>query len=155
MTRRLGKSCPNFLKGSKNFYPSIKSQNPYIKAQFESPKHLQQTTFEILKYHVRYLSHLALQVGFSNWVHKTRIHSIQWWRHFGAKLADPLSPLERRLHPFFYWIKYSWSGLTNILYYINLSVRWNTLLRNQISSCQHHFWNIEIPTTNHVLKLLI
>ena len=83
---------------------------------------------------------LGLQVGSSNWVHKTQIHSIQRWYHLVPKLANPLSLLERRVHPFYYWIKYSWSASTHILYYINLSVRWNTLLRNQISSCQHVFY---------------
>jgi hypothetical protein len=91
-------------------------------------------------HHVRYLSNLALQVGSSNWVHKTRIHSIQRWHHFGIKLANPLFPSERRLHPFNYWIKYSWSKLTHILYYINLSVRWNIIFRDQISSCQCVFY---------------
>ncbi len=46
----------------------------------------------------------------------------------------------KQCHPFLYWIWYSQSGSTHILYYINLSVRWNTLLRNQISSCQHVFY---------------
>ncbi len=85
-------------------------------------------------YHVRYLSHLALQVESSNWVHKTRIHSIQRWRHFGAKASQTTFHLEKLLHLFYYWIQYSWSGSNHILYYINLSIRWNTLLRNQISS---------------------
>ncbi len=89
-------------------------------------------------YHVR-LSHLALQVGSSNWVHKTQIHSIQRWRHFGAKTSWSTVLLEGQLHPSLYWIPYSWSGSTIILYYINLSVRWNTLLRNQISLCQYSF----------------
>jgi hypothetical protein len=93
------------------------------------------------KYHVRYLSHLALQVGSSNWVHKIRIHSIQRWHHFGTKTSRSAFLLEKRLHPLLYWIWYSWSASTHILYYINfLSVRWNTLLRNQISSCQHVFY---------------
>jgi len=30
---------------------------------------------------------MALLVGSSNWVHKTWIHSIQRWRHFGAKTS--------------------------------------------------------------------
>ncbi len=45
-----------------------------------------------------------------------------------------------RLHSLLYWIWYSWSGSTHIPYYINLSVRWNTLLRNQISSFQQVFY---------------
>ncbi len=91
-------------------------------------------------YHVRYLSHLALQVGSSHWVHKTRIDSIQRWHHFGAIISWSGFLLEKQLHPFLYWIKYSWSGSTNILYYINLSVGWNKLLRNQISLCQRVFY---------------
>jgi hypothetical protein len=49
VTRRLEKiakifkNCPKVAK-------SKKGQNIYNKAQFESPKHLQQTTFETLKY---------------------------------------------------------------------------------------------------------
>jgi hypothetical protein len=91
-------------------------------------------------YHVRYLSHLAVQVGSSNWGHKTRIHSIQRCRHFGAKSSRSAFLLEKQLHPFQYWIKYSWSGLAHILYYINLSIRWNTVLRKLISLCQHVFY---------------
>ncbi len=87
-------------------------------------------------YHVRYLSHLALQVESSNWEHLTRIHSIQSRCYFGAKTSRSTFLLEKWLHPLFYWIRYSWSRSTHILYYINLSVRWNTLLRNQISPCQ-------------------
>ncbi len=56
------------------------------------------------------------------------------------KLADPLSFWRSSSTPFKYWIKYSWSGSTHILNFINMSVRWNTLLRNQISSCQHVFY---------------
>ncbi len=91
-------------------------------------------------YHVRYLSHLTLQVESSDWVHKTWIHPIQRWHHFGAKTIQSAFLLEKRLHPFLYWIRYSWSGSTHILYYIYLSVSWNTLLRNQISSCQYIFY---------------
>jgi hypothetical protein len=47
VTRRLEKT-PNFSKIVK--LPSQKkAKNIYNKAQFESPKHLQQTTFETLK----------------------------------------------------------------------------------------------------------
>ncbi len=91
-------------------------------------------------YHVRYLGHLALQVGSSNWVYKTQIQSIQRWHHFGAKTNRSAFLLEKRLHRSLYWIQYSWSGSTIILYYINLSVSWNTLLRNQILLCQHIFY---------------
>ena len=88
------------------------------------------------------MSHLALQVGYSNWVYKTQTHSIQRWHHFGTKTSWSPFLWEKRLHPFLYWIKYSWAQLTHILYFINLSVRWNTLLRNQISLCQHIFYYI-------------
>ncbi len=60
------------------------------------------------------------------------------------KLINPLFHLEKRLHPFLYWIRYSWSGSTIILKYINLSVSWNTLLRNQILVCQCVFYYIWI-----------
>ncbi len=92
-----------------------------------------------LYHHVRYWSHLALQGGSCNWVHKTRIHSIQRWHHFVAKTRRSTILLEKWLHPSLNWIWYSWSGSTIILYYINLLVSWNTLLRNQISLCQHVF----------------
>ncbi len=82
-------------------------------------------------YHVRYLSHLALQIGSSNWVHKTQIHSIQTWRHFGA---NPLFSCKSSSNCFLYWIQYSWSWSTHILYYISLPVRWNTLLRNPVNT---------------------
>ncbi len=95
-------------------------------------------------YHVRYFSHLTLQVGSSNWVNKTQIHSIQRWHHFGTITSWSAFLLEKRLHPLLYWIWYSWSRSTHILYYINLSVRWNSLHRNQISSCQHVFYYILI-----------
>jgi hypothetical protein len=51
------------------------------------------------------------------------------------KLADLLSFLEKRLHPLL-------NTGSSILDpdYINMSVR-NTSLRNQISSCQHVFYN--------------
>ncbi len=72
------------------------------------------------------------------------------------KLTDPLSFWSGSSTPSKYWIKYSWSGSTHILYYIKMSVRWNTLLRNQISSCRQVFYytailgimanNIAVPT---------
>ncbi len=88
-------------------------------------------------YHARYLSNLALQVRSSNWVHKTRINSIQRWRHFGTKTSWSAFLLETWLYSLSYWIRYSWSGSTHILYYINL---WNTLLINQILLCQQVFY---------------
>ncbi len=93
-------------------------------------------------YHVRYLSHLALQVGSSNWVHKTQIHSFQRWCHFGTKTSQSAFLEEKQLHPLLYWIWYSWSESMHILYYINLSVRWNISLRNQILSYQYIFYYI-------------
>ncbi len=91
------------------------------------------------------MSHLALQVWSSKWVHKTWIHSIQRWHHFDAKTSQSTFLLEKRLHSLLYWIWYSWSGLTIILYYI-LSIKWNTLLKNQISSCQQVFYYINMYT---------
>jgi hypothetical protein len=44
----LKKKSPNFSKSCPVLKPK-KCQNIYNKAQFESPKHLHQTTFEILK----------------------------------------------------------------------------------------------------------
>ncbi len=52
-------------------------------------------------YHVRYLSHLALQVGSSNWVHKTRIHFIQRWPHFGTKTSQSAFPFGKAAPPHF------------------------------------------------------
>ncbi len=52
---------------------------------FSSSLTLRIYTKSLGKYHVRYLSHLALIVGSCNWVYKTQIHSIERWRHFGAK----------------------------------------------------------------------
>ncbi len=108
-----------------------------------------------------FLSHLALQVGSSNWICKTQIHSIKRWRHFGAKTSQSAFLFEKRLLPLLYWIRHSWSRLTHILCYINLSVRWNTSLRNQISSCQQVFYYnsfIEyVPEEHlqHVINILI
>jgi hypothetical protein len=47
---RLEKKSPNVSKNSPKSCQVKKGQNIYSKAQFESPKHLQQTTFETLKY---------------------------------------------------------------------------------------------------------
>jgi hypothetical protein len=41
---------PNFSKKSQKSCQVKKGQNIYNKAQFESPKHIHQTTFETLKY---------------------------------------------------------------------------------------------------------
>jgi hypothetical protein len=41
---------PNFSKNSPKSCKVKKGQNTYKKAQFESPKHQQQTTFDTLKY---------------------------------------------------------------------------------------------------------
>jgi len=46
----LKKKLPNFSKSSPNSHQAKKGPNIYNKAQFESPKHLHQTTFETLKY---------------------------------------------------------------------------------------------------------
>ncbi len=49
-TRRFEKKLPNFSKSSPNSLQSKKGQNVYNKAQFESPKHQHQTTFETIIY---------------------------------------------------------------------------------------------------------
>jgi hypothetical protein len=50
VTRRLVENLPNFSKNIPKNFQGKKGQNIHNKAQFESPKHLQQTTFETLKY---------------------------------------------------------------------------------------------------------
>ena len=84
--------------------------------------------------------HVALQVGSSIWIHKLRSTSFKDGTTLTQKLADLLSFWRSGSTPIKYWIKYSWSGSNHILYYINMSVRWNTFLRNQILSCQHVFY---------------
>jgi hypothetical protein len=44
------KNIAKFFKNRPKSCQAKKGQNIYNKAQFESPKHLQQTTFEALKY---------------------------------------------------------------------------------------------------------
>ncbi len=41
---------PNFFNNNQNGCQVKKYQNNYIKTQVESPKHLDQTTFQALKY---------------------------------------------------------------------------------------------------------
>jgi hypothetical protein len=50
VTRRLEKIHQSFQKIAQKVAKSKKGQNIYNKAHFENPKHLQQITFEILKY---------------------------------------------------------------------------------------------------------
>jgi hypothetical protein len=50
VTRRLEKNCQIFQRIAQKSCQVKKGQNIYNKAQFESPKHLHQTTFETLKY---------------------------------------------------------------------------------------------------------
>jgi hypothetical protein len=51
VTTRLEKKLPKFSKKIAQKVAKLKKvQNIYNKAQFENPKHLQQTTFETLKY---------------------------------------------------------------------------------------------------------
>jgi hypothetical protein len=50
VTRRLEKNCQIFQRIAQKVTKSKKGQNIYNKAQFGSPKHLHQTTFETLKY---------------------------------------------------------------------------------------------------------
>jgi len=86
--------------------------------------------------------HFALQVGTSNWVHKLGFTPFKDGTTLAPKLADPLSFWRNGSTPSKYCIKYSWPGLTHILYYIKMSVSWNTLVRNQILSCQQVFYYI-------------
>jgi hypothetical protein len=44
--QKIGKNCPNFGKSSQNSWQVQNCQNNYIKAQFESTKHLHKTTFK-------------------------------------------------------------------------------------------------------------
>ncbi len=48
--QKIRKKLPNFSKIAQKVAKSKKGQNIHNKDQFESPKHLQQTTFETLKY---------------------------------------------------------------------------------------------------------
>jgi hypothetical protein len=49
-----GENLPIFWKTSPNNNEAIRFQNIYVKAQFENPKHVHQTTFETLKYNKPY-----------------------------------------------------------------------------------------------------
>jgi hypothetical protein len=51
VTGRDVKKLPNFSKSTQNCLQTKPCQNIYIKAEFESPKHLHQTTFETLNIH--------------------------------------------------------------------------------------------------------
>jgi hypothetical protein len=64
--------------------------------------------------------HFALQVGSSNWDHKLRSTPFEDGTTLVPKLADPLSFWRSGSTPSKYWIKYSWSGLTQILYYLKM-----------------------------------
>ncbi len=50
VTRRFEKNSPNFEKVAQKVSKSKEGQNIYNKAQFESPKHVHQATFETSKY---------------------------------------------------------------------------------------------------------
>jgi len=91
-------------------------------------------------YHVRYLSTLLYKYYPATEFTKLRSTQFKDGATLAPKLANLLSFWRSSSTPFKYWIKYSWSGSTHILYYINMSVRWNTLLSNQILSCQHIFY---------------
>ncbi len=58
-----GKNHPIFEKSSQNSRFSKKCLNIYIKAQFESLKHVQQTTFEALKYLQNHVLKLVISVN--------------------------------------------------------------------------------------------
>ncbi len=91
-------------------------------------------------YHVRNLSTLLYKYNPATEFTKLGSTPFKDGTTLEPKLANPLSFWRSGSIPFKYWIKYSWSGSTHILYYINMSGRWNTLLRNMISSCQHVFY---------------
>jgi hypothetical protein len=55
VTRRLLKNLQFFSKSSPNSLQAKKRQNIYNKAQYESPKHLHQTTLETLKHVLKML----------------------------------------------------------------------------------------------------
>jgi len=95
-------------------------------------------------YHVRYLSTLLYKQDPATEFTKLGSDPFKDGTNLAPKLADPLSFWRSGSTPSKYWIKYSWSGLTHILYYIKMSVRWNTSLRNQISLCQQVFYYIRI-----------
>jgi hypothetical protein len=48
---------------------------------------------------IKIFEQFGLQVGSSNRVHKTQIHSIQRWHHFGTKTCVSAFLLEKRFHP--------------------------------------------------------
>jgi len=50
VTRRLEKNCQIFERIAEKVAKSKQGQNIYNKAQFESPKHLHQTTYKTLIY---------------------------------------------------------------------------------------------------------
>jgi len=64
--------------------------------------------------------HFALQVGSSNWDHKLRSTPFKDGTTLVPKLADSLSFWRSGSTPSTYWIKYSWSGSTQILYYLKM-----------------------------------
>ncbi len=93
---------------------------------------------QAIYYHVRYFQPFGFTSRIQQLSSKLRSTPFNYGATLAPKLTDPLG----RLHPSLFWIRYSWSGSTIILYYIYLSVRWNKLLRNQISLCQHVFYYI-------------
>jgi len=53
---------PICWKSDQKQSPSQKGQNMYIKARFDNPKHLHQTTLETLKYQQRHALKLLIYV---------------------------------------------------------------------------------------------
>ncbi len=92
-----------------------------------------------LRLSCKIFEHFALQAGSSNCVHKLGSTPFKDGATLAPKPFDPLFFWRSAPPPLKYWIKYSWSRSTHILYYVKMLVRWNTLLRNQISSCQQVF----------------
>ncbi len=92
------------------------------------------------------LEHFALQVDPVIESIQLRSTPFKRWCHFGAKTSWSTFLLEKQVHPLYNWILFTWSGLTHIFYYLNMLVRWNTALRNQILWCQQVFYYTSTTT---------
>jgi len=89
--------------------------------------------------------HFALKVGSSNWDHKLGSTPFKDGTTLAPKLADLLSLWSSGSTPSKYWIKYSWSRSTHILYYIKMSVRWIHYLETR-SCCVNMSFIILVAT---------
>jgi hypothetical protein len=82
---------------------------------------------QLLRYYHVSIWALCSTGGSSNWVHTTRIHSIQRLRHFGAKTSWSAFLVEKQLRPLYIWIQFTWSGSTHMLYYLKMLINQNTV----------------------------